>query len=70
MNKLIPNVQERDQTLKEFAELMECDEVILFDRDTFLIISSYDRVKHRDGQRSEKVSIIIKKFKLSCRLVF
>lgn len=45
---------------------MECDEVLLFERATFLIISYSERIKHRDGQRFEKVSNIIKRFKLSC----
>jgi len=48
---------------------MECNEVLLFDRATFLIISSYKRVTHVDEHRFEKVSNIIKGFKLSCRLV-
>lgn len=70
MYKLIPNVQELEQSLKMFAELMECDEVLLFERATFLIISFCERARHRDGHRFEKVSNIIKGFKLSCRLVF
>jgi len=48
---------------------MECDEVLLFERATFLIISFCERAAHRDGHRFEKVSNIIKGFKLSCRLV-
>lgn len=49
---------------------MECDEVILFERATFLVISSYERVAHKDVTRLEKVSNIMKKLKFSCRLVF
>jgi len=64
--KLIPNVQELEQSLKMFADLMECDEVLLFERATFLIISFCERAAHRDGHRFEKVSNIIKGFKLSC----
>lgn len=52
-----------------FADLMECDEVLLFERATFLIISYCERASHRDAHRFEKVSNIIKGFKLSCRLV-
>jgi Ras-related GTP-binding protein A/B len=48
---------------------MECDEVLLFERATFLIISFCERASHRDVHRFEKVSNIIKGFKLSCRLV-
>lgn len=49
---------------------MECDEVLLFERATFLIISFCERIRHRDGHRFEKVSNIIKGFKLSCRFVY
>lgn len=46
---------------------MECDEVLLFERSTFLIISCCERATHHDEHRFEKVSNIIKGFKLSCR---
>lgn len=64
--KLIPNIQELEQSLKLFANLMECDEILLFERATFLIISFCERTSHRDVHRFEKVSNIIKGFKLSC----
>lgn len=66
---MIPNIQELDQGLEEFGDLMECDEVIIFERATFLVISSYERVAHNDSKRKEKISNIMKSFKLSCRLV-
>lgn len=52
--------------MKRFADLLECDEVLLFERATFLIISGYERVPQRDPRRIEKVSNVIKKFKMSC----
>lgn len=66
---MIPNVQKVEQNIKKLADLLECDEILLFERSTFLIISSCERVVHHDKHRSEKVSSIIKRFKLSCRLV-
>lgn len=57
------------ESLKKFGDIMECDEVMLFERTTFLIISSYNRVEHPDIKRREKVSNIVKKFKFSCRSV-
>lgn len=69
MYKLIPNAQEVEQSLKKLGDLLECDELLLFERSTFLIISTYERVEHHDKNRTEKISSIIKKFKLSCRLV-
>lgn len=63
---LIPNVKALENTLRYFAEIIEAEEVLLFERATFLVISHYQRVEHRDSHRFEKVSNIIKQFKLSC----
>jgi Ras-related GTP-binding protein A/B len=63
---LIPNVQELERHLKHFADIIDADEVLLFERATFLVISHCQRKPHRDIHRFEKVSNIIKQFKLSC----
>ena len=39
---------------------------MLFERSTFLVISNFDAKKHEDVHRFEKISNIIKQFKLSC----
>lgn len=64
--RLIPNVKEIEDNLQQFASIIDADEVLLFERATFLIISHFQRHAHRDSQRFEKVSNIIKQFKLSC----
>lgn len=64
---LIPNVKELEQSLKQFTNIIDADEVLLFERATFLVISYCQRQHHRDVHRFEKVSNIIKQFKLSCR---
>ena len=64
---LIPNVKELEQSLKQFTNIIDADEVLLFERATFLVISYCQRQHHRDIHRFEKVSNIIKQFKLSCR---
>uniref|UniRef100_A0A1B6BZJ0 Ras-related GTP-binding protein n=1 Tax=Clastoptera arizonana TaxID=38151 RepID=A0A1B6BZJ0_9HEMI len=66
---LIPNVKELETSLKQFANIIDADEVLLFERATFLVISHCERRKHRDIHRFEKVSNIIKQFKLSCSKV-
>lgn len=63
---LIPNVRELERHLNCFAESIEADEVLLFERATFLIISYCQKKQHRDIHRFERVSNIIKQFKLSC----
>jgi len=64
--KLIPNVNALEANLTRFAELIDADEVLLFERATFLVISNCQRKSHKDVHRFEKVSNIIKQFKLSC----
>lgn len=64
--KLIPNVTALENSLQQFATIVDADEVLLFEKATFLVISHYQRKHHRDQQRFEKVSNIIKQFKLSC----
>lgn len=63
---LIPNVEALEHSLAYFANIIDADEVLLFERATFLVISHSQRKHHRDLHRFEKVSNIIKQFKLSC----
>lgn len=65
---LIPNVSQLQTRLDDFARILEADEVVLFERATFLVISHTLGAagKARDPHRFEKISNIIKQFKLSC----
>ncbi|KAJ3280527.1 hypothetical protein HK104_000608 [Borealophlyctis nickersoniae] len=63
---LIPNVRLLENNLENFAKICEADEVVLFERTTFLVISHSSQKQHADVHRFEKVSNIIKQFKLSC----
>lgn len=63
---LIPNVKALESSLSYFGNIIDADEVLLFERATFLVISHCERRPHRDSHRFEKVSNIIKQFKLSC----
>ena len=53
-------------SLKEICKAVHANEVVLFEKSTFLVISHYDDVGHEDVHRFEKISNIIKQFKLSC----
>ncbi|KAL4456638.1 hypothetical protein ABPG74_000745 [Tetrahymena malaccensis] len=65
VQQMVPNMQFIKQQLKEFSDLCDADEVVLFEKQTFLIIAFYD--KHERGMlKYERVSNIIKQFKLSC----
>lgn len=65
---LIPNIPVLEKHLQVFAENADAEEVVLFERATFLVISHATRstVTHPDPQRFEKISNIVKQFKLSC----
>lgn len=63
---LIPNVAALKNSLSYFAKVIEADEVLLFEKATFLVISHCQGEQYSDTHRFEKVSTIIKQFKLSC----
>ncbi|KAF8363853.1 raga-1 [Pristionchus pacificus] len=64
--QLIPNVTAMEEKLHQFADIVDADEVLLFEKMTFLVIAHAQITPHRDVHRFEKVSNIIKQFKLSC----
>eukprot|EP00397_Hematodinium_sp_SG-2012_P032613 GEMP01034737.1.p1 GENE.GEMP01034737.1~~GEMP01034737.1.p1 ORF type:complete len:249 (+),score=34.93 GEMP01034737.1:447-1193(+) len=63
---LMPNIEELEKQLEHFCEVCGADEVVLFERATFLVISSKTRKPMKDTHRFEKISNIVKQFKLSC----
>jgi len=63
---LIPNVDILESQLQAFGEICEADEVVLFEKATFLVIAHSTNKEHKDVHRFEKISNIIKQFKLSC----
>jgi Ras-related GTP-binding protein A/B len=63
---LLPNIKQLELSLKQFCSTVNANEIVLFERSTFLVISHYDAVNHEDTHRFEKISNIIKQFKLSC----
>jgi len=63
---LIPNVSTLEDHLGAFAQITDADEVVLFEKATFLVISHSTQNEHYDKLRFEKISNIIKQFKLSC----
>ncbi|CAI4232939.1 unnamed protein product [Auanema sp. JU1783] len=64
--KLIPNVHLMEERLRKFASIVDADEVLLFEKTTLLVIAHAEIAEHKDPHRFEKVSNIIKQFKLSC----
>lgn len=62
---LIPNIHVLESHLDNFCKICDADEVVLFERATFLVISHALQAQHYDVHRFEKISNIIKQFKLS-----
>eukprot|EP00922_Rhytidocystis_sp_ex-Travisia-forbesii_P036187 GHVS01053688.1.p1 GENE.GHVS01053688.1~~GHVS01053688.1.p1 ORF type:complete len:325 (+),score=22.00 GHVS01053688.1:332-1306(+) len=63
---LLPNVAELNNNLMELCTICQADEIVMFEKSTFLVISHATRKPHQDGHRYEKVSNICKQFKLTC----
>ena len=66
VHSLIPNVHTLERQLVAFCQLLQADEVVLFEKATFLVICSAVVKHNTDAHRYEKISNIIKQFKLSC----
>jgi len=84
VTNLIPNISLLETHLNNFCRICNADEVVLFERATFLVISQAQasdaieegcfeetpphakRTPHFDAHRFEKISNIVKQFKLSC----
>lgn len=70
---LIPNIAQVKQPLMKFCRLCQADEVVIFERATLLVISSIGQTYNNgnlttlipDAHRHEKISTVIKHFKLS-----
>jgi len=68
VHSLIPNVKLLKAQLTDFSAICAADEVVLFERATFLVISHVSTMDsgHYDDHRFERISNIIKQFKISC----
>ncbi|CDS08308.1 hypothetical protein LRAMOSA02256 [Lichtheimia ramosa] len=64
---LIPNIRALETNLNNFCRICCADEVVLFERTTFLVIANAATVHHPDIHRFEKISNIIKQFNLNAR---
>jgi Ras-related GTP-binding protein A/B len=64
---LIPNIHKIERNLNDFTKICGADEVVLFEKASFLVIASASKKEHSDIHRFEKISNIVKQFKLSCK---
>lgn len=66
ISSLVPTTPRLDQSLAVLAEAMGAQEIVLFEQATFLIIAQRRMDGHPDPHRFEKISNIIKQYKLAC----
>jgi Ras-related GTP-binding protein A/B len=74
VTNLIPNIGMLETHLQSFRQICQATEVVLFERATFLVISQATTMEpgmttgggYVDAHRFEKISNIVKQFKLSC----
>eukprot|EP00501_MAST-03F_sp_TOSAG23-6_P001938 GSMAST32.ASY1.ANO1.2019.1 assembled CDS len=63
---LVPNIKLVESHLRRLCNICEADEAVLFERATYLVIAKATLKPHGDRCRFEKISNIIKQFKLAC----
>ena len=63
---LMPNIKQLESHLTSFCDVIGADEVVVFEKSTFLVISHATSKQQNDVHRFEKISNIVKQFKLSC----
>ncbi|XP_036985876.2 ras-related GTP-binding protein A-like [Artibeus jamaicensis] len=64
--QLLPNVRQLEEDLSAFARIIEAEEVLLFESTTFLVIAHYQHGERRDARGAERISNIMRQFRLSC----
>ncbi|KAI7898469.1 Gtr1/RagA G protein [Cokeromyces recurvatus] len=52
---LIPNIRVLESHLDNFCRICDADEVVLFERTTFLVIATAATISHQDHHRFEKI---------------
>jgi Ras-related GTP-binding protein A/B len=65
VHMLVPNVAQLEEGLAAFAAASGADEAVLFERASFLVVASAVRHEHGDRHRHERISNLVKAFKLA-----
>lgn len=66
VNLLVPDVDLLTRQVSFICEMCEADEVVIFEKNTFLVIAQSSRAHFQDEHRFERISNIVKQFKLCC----
>jgi len=66
VRSLVPNLLPINEALTKLCKICESDEVVVFEKHTFLVVSKVELKVQRDKHRLEKISNVVKAFKLRC----
>jgi len=66
VRSLIPNLVPIENALKRLCAICDSDEIVVFEKHTFLVVSQVTLREQRDPHRLEKMSNVVKAFKLRC----
>ncbi len=64
---LLPDVKSLEMRMIDYAAEIRADEIVLFEPNTMLVLAQAIRHGHHDHHRFEKISSIVKQFRLSSR---
>ena len=67
IGSIVPNIDRIKELLGKYSIACKADEVILFEKNTFLNITSFSGVYVKTDERIEKICSMMKKFKSACR---
>ena len=66
LKSIIPNMDKINDLLEKYCKACLADEVVLFEKNTLLYISSFKNKEIKDEERFEKICSSMKKFKNIC----
>jgi Ras-related GTP-binding protein A/B len=67
VHAIVPAVSKIEASLGRIAEELRADEVVLFEPNTLLMVAQAIRHAHPDHHRFEKISSIVKQFRMACK---
>lgn len=69
LSSIIKDVQDVKKILEEYSKACEADEVAIFDKNSLLVISSFNNKNYKDEERFEKICYSMKKFESNYKLI-
>lgn len=68
IKNIIPDVQMFENILSSISELIQCEEIVVVEKSSFLIIGSHNKTQSNEKEilKYERLSGIVKNFKIDC----